>query len=744
MKRLVALVVLATASLLGCAKQEQVEILAPYAGDRGEEIAQAIRRTYESKFFELDETAQAHYAVRIYRATGRTPDLDAVSVDAARWIENLERLLEGLGEEGFLQRESHEVYVARREITEVLRARKEMFRSREEMLFHRRVLFAARKLRDLGLHEGVFRDTYQAAQRHLRNVDWRNFLLDPGVIRPYAAQTSNLVFWLKRLEIIDLEDDYTRAFKHVFLTADDHQLSAAEYQNKLYGLTHFIIADSLYYQRMVQAKKYTWILDYFDHHIIEILSWSKPDIVAEIALCYKLSGMSDHRVVHMAEEYLSRAFNPELGFIPSEAAAADFSISEHRNIIAYLVLADWDRLHEGPHLNADAVLTLASMKIKPLEEPASLPWGGKSVPELSPFDWAMTAYMKKNRITAGLLGVMKDSEVILERSYGWSDPEQKVRLAPDALMRVASLTKPFTAAAVRRLIEKGTISPTDRVFDFDGDGNGLLRMKPYPDLGDQRLRSITVQHLLEHKGGWDSRSAGDLTFAELEVSRAMGASSPPSRIEIGRWILGHPLQNTPGDEIAYSNEGYLFLGMIIEQYSGRSYLNFLSTEILAPAGIEAVDVQLGRTHRSDRHPREPWYDSGRTCRSVMQPGSRVDCAYGGWDLEGHLSSGRLITSTRAMLRFIDLHSIIGSSRGLKHNGRRPGNWSVTGGFAGTSALARQRRDGIHYVVIFNRHATPPSDYALGIREALDRVIDEKIEEWPDPKVSDVGQRASRR
>lgn len=742
MRRSIAPALLASMCLLGCADQQVVEVLTPYRGDQGNQIAQAIRRTYESRFDDLSTKNQAHFAVRIYRATGRTPNLDAVTIDAAQWIDNLTRQLDGLEMEGYVESESRSWHAVRREITDVLRARKEMFASRKEMLFHRRLLYIAQKLRELGLHEGPFRLTYAAALSHLKGVDWAGFLLDPEVIRPYAAQTSNMVFWLKRIEVVDLEKEYTHAFKTVFMTGADGRISAADYQNKLYGLTHFIIADSHYYQRTLPPAKHRWILDYFDRHILEILSWSKPDIVAEIAVCYKLCGLPDHRVVRMAKEYLAQAFDPDLGFIPSGTGSADFDISEHRNALAYLVLADWDRLHVGPRLRADAVQAVARMKVRPLPEPSSLPWGGESAPGLAPFDWAMTTYMKKNHITAGLLGVMKDGEVILQRSYGWSDPERKEPLAPDALMRIASLTKSFTAAAVRHLIDSGVISYDDPVFDLDGDGSGLLKIRPFPALGDKRLRQITVEHLLEHRGGWDSDSAGDLTFAELEVTESMGVSSPPSRHDVARWILGHPLQFKPGEEVAYSNEGYFFLGMIIEKYSRKDYFDFLVSAVLEPAGIDPENVRMGRTHRADRHPREPWYDSERSCESVFQPRTEVDCAYGGWDLEAHLSTGGLIASTKALLKILDTYSMAGTSLGLKLEGHRPGNWSHTGGFAGTSALARQRRDGIHYVVIFNRHASPPASYALGIRELLDHVIDTQIELWHAPKASEIAQRAS--
>jgi hypothetical protein len=85
-----------------------------------------------------------------------------------------------------------------------------------------------------------------------------------------------------------------------------------------------------------------------------------------------------------------------------------------------------------------------------------------------------------------------------------------------------------------------------------------------------------------------------------------------------------------------------------------------------------------------------------------------------------------------LLGFLDSYYVIGSRIGLEREERRRGNWSLshTGGFAGSSALARQRGDGVHYAVIFNRQAPLPADYSTGIRELLDRVIDEHIEAWP--------------
>ncbi|MBD3236099.1 MAG: DUF3541 domain-containing protein [Candidatus Eisenbacteria bacterium] len=719
--------------LVSCGNEESVTRLAPYDGASAGQLAQVIRQTYETRFSELDRNAQAHFAVRIFRATGETPNLEAVTLDIARWIPDLEEKLDSLHVDGYLEQESRIAHARKREVSPVLRARKKMFASRKEMLYHRRVLYIAYKLREFGLHEGYYRDLYEAARAHLRTVDFERFLLDAEVIRTYAAQTSNLVFWLKRIDVLDLEEPYTRAYQEVFMGEDDDDLVAADYQNKLYGLTHFIIGDSHYYQRTISAEKHAWILDYFDRYILEILSWSKPDIIAEIALCFRLCGLRDHRVVHMAEEYLAEVFDPELGHIPSGQQIGDFSMSEHRNAVAYLVLADWEELHEGPYLNEDAVRAYVPLEITPPSEPPRLPVGGEPVAELRAFDWAMLAYMEANEIGAGLLGVMKDGEVVLQRSYGWSDAQRSEPLEPTAMMRIASVTKPFTAAAIRRLVSARRMSLEDRVFDLGQEGGGLLQIDPFPALGDPRYAEITLRHLLEHTAGWDADVVGDLTFRELKIAEAMGISAPPQRAEIARWILGRPLQHAPGERQVYSNEGFLFLGLIIEEVTGRDYMDYLWSAVLRPADIAQSEIAPGHTRPGDRLPREPWYESRGRCASVFVPDTRVPCAYGGWCLEEHVSSGRLVASPRAVLKFLESYYVIGSRIGLPRRGDDSGRWSLshTGGFPGTSALARQRGDGINFAVLFNKQAPEPGDYALAIRELLDRVIERELDGWPE-------------
>src|SRR5690606_35302102 len=103
-----------------------------------------------------------------------------------------------------------------------------------------------------------------------------------------------------------------------------------------------------------------------------------------------------------------------------------------------------------------------------------------------------------------------------------------------------------------------------------------------------RLADVTVRHLLMHQGGWNRDLVGDLTYREVTIAAAMGVSSPPGRWNTVRYILGRPLEHTPGTVTAYSNIGCLVLGLIVEQERGMPLEEVLDGIMLA-AGVAEAD-----------------------------------------------------------------------------------------------------------------------------------------------------------
>lgn len=370
----------------------------------------------------------------------------------------------------------------------------------------------------------------------------------------------------------------------------------------------------------------------------------------------------------------------------------------------------------------------------------SLPTSGMYIPELGVFDQTMRDFMDARGIEAGLLGVMKDGCIVYERGFGWQDESHSTELPEDAMMRIASCTKPITAAAIHKLFAADVIDPNDYVFDLGQPAGGILAYTPFPgpDPNDPRLADITVQHLIDHEGGWDRSTAGppdpnhpdgtplDWTYKEIFIAEEMNIPSPPERIDTVRYIMGQPLQLAPGTT-AYSNIGYLLLGLIIEQESGMDYNDYVWQQVLGPiAGVFRADVELGLAYADDLNPREPWYEGDTMRWNVFDPNELVLWQYGGWDHEARVSQGGQIAATEPLLKFIEHYNIDGTPI----TGARPTNLHTGSLARGTRALIRQRSDGANYVMLFNKRESSGTSWSLEFKDEFDAVIDAGGFTWP--------------
>jgi CubicO group peptidase (beta-lactamase class C family) len=369
------------------------------------------------------------------------------------------------------------------------------------------------------------------------------------------------------------------------------------------------------------------------------------------------------------------------------------------------------------------------------------PATGVDVPELAQFDTIMQDFMEDNGISAGVLGILRNNCIVYMRGFGWDDAAQTVLLSPDQLFRMASVTKPVTAAAAQLLIDRGELDPNDFVFDLGQAGGGLLDYDPFPSLGDDRLEDIRVADLFNHRGGWEKDEPGvpDWTYQETQIASDMDVASPPTRIEVVRYILGQSLQFDPGDagytdpstNAPYSNINYLVLGLIVEQVSGQSLISYIRQELFGQFPyVNTADIARGRTFEGDKHPREPDYHSFADVTNVFDPGGDpVPQPHGGWNQEARVGQGGLIAGAAPLLVLANNHTI----RGVRIDPTDSDSWTHTGSLpSGTATVLRRRGDGICFVALFNRRSVLSSDSAFG--SAISGLIDTAITsggfDWP--------------
>lgn len=377
---------------------------------------------------------------------------------------------------------------------------------------------------------------------------------------------------------------------------------------------------------------------------------------------------------------------------------------------------------------------------------AQLPIQGMPVPDLDVFDNIMQTYLTDNDINAGILGIMKDQRIVYLRAFGYKDEALSVNLPENALMRVASVTKPVTAAAVRVLIDWGTIGLNQHVFKFEPADDGILDYEPWGGLGDDRLDQITVEHLLRHRGGWDRASPiGDLTRMEVQIAQEMGFDPyrVPTRAETVEWIMGQPLQFPPDSTRVYSNIGYLILGLIVEQVSGTDLRTFWREFVLDDSmWFPASEFEPGRTFAVDQNPREPWYDNNQfNGQNVFDPdGPSVPLPYGSWNHEARVGQGGLITGAVPLLNYLARYYVNGDLIGEPLAGAEV-LFNHGGRLTGTEALARQRGDGVNYVIMLNKAAVDPPggsrSFAQELKVEIDNMLDSGFFTWPTQAVDGV-------
>jgi len=347
-----------------------------------------------------------------------------------------------------------------------------------------------------------------------------------------------------------------------------------------------------------------------------------------------------------------------------------------------------------------------------------LPITGDAVPELQVFDELLVAFMTDLDISAGALSVAREGDVVYQRGYGWGDRERTTAVDPDAFFRIGSISKLFTMDAIMRLVDDGDLALADRVYP-------LLDVEPPGgELADERIRDVTVEHLLSHAGGWDRSRHANPLYNPLVVTEALDLDGPPTTADIVRYMLDQPLQFEPGTDSVYANVGYVLLGMVVESVTGRSYQEHLETTLFEPAGIDGIE--LGRTRPEDRHPDEIWYEDDERCPSVFEGDDErsYECASHGFVLRtfdaagGHIARSGSLSRAVAELDWLwtgeEAHR---SPDVIKFAGSHPGSFAYT-----------VRREEVSVGVLVNTQDIPLGPY-LDIQERVDGAIAD-VEEWP--------------
>ena len=317
-------------------------------------------------------------------------------------------------------------------------------------------------------------------------------------------------------------------------------------------------------------------------------------------------------------------------------------------------------------------ITVTALSLMQTAHAEKLPRTGTANPDYEELDTAIVKFMETIDASAATVAVSKKDSILYSRGFGWKDTKKTIPTPPDTLFRIASLSKMFTAAAVYALIDKRRLKLNDKAL-------AILDIEPYNGkLGDDRLKEITIEHLLEHKGGWDRDKSNDPLFYPKRIAEKLELERLPTARDVVRYMLSQKLDTAPGEVRTYSNFGYCMLGQILAQKLNRqTYFEALQLAVLNPHKIKDVIVGQDKT----RDPREVDYPFETTP----------------YHLDFLTANGGLVASAPAVAEFLMHYWIMGKARD-----RLDGyNYIYFGSLPGTTALARQYTDGTNVVVLFN-------------------------------------------
>ena len=255
----------------------------------------------------------------------------------------------------------------------------------------------------------------------------------------------------------------------------------------------------------------------------------------------------------------------------------------------------------------------------------------RGAPALAGFDAEINAFLQTNGYAGAAVAVAKDGRLVYARAYGSADATTGEAMRIDHQFRIASLSKVMTAVAVHQLAASGRLPLDTRVWPL------LDARVPIPAAGDQRLRSVTIRHLLGHTSGL---STGPEPFfnENATIREAFGPNGASSCEQAARWYVGKPLAAAPGTKYGYANMNYCLLSLVIEQVTGRPWADVVREQVQLPRG--AVGMYTNGTYT-----RRP-LDVTHATPPPGEPG-------GGWFMESLAGAGSWMGTPIDMVRILD-------------------------------------------------------------------------------------------
>jgi D-alanyl-D-alanine carboxypeptidase len=196
-------------------------------------------------------------------------------------------------------------------------------------------------------------------------------------------------------------------------------------------------------------------------------------------------------------------------------------------------------------------------------------------------DREVETFFMEHGLPAVSVAVLQNGEVAYQRAFGWANREARHPVTVTTLFPIGSIEKEFTAAAVMRLVEDGSLSLDDVITEY------------LPGLYTGG-HDVTIRQMLHMTSGLQEGNTLGSAVRDPDAGSQAAIPDQTAAIRAGRGFEpaaavaefhGEPLYFPPGERWSYSQPNYDLMSLVIAKLSGKTYYE-VTAQLARAAGMQ--------------------------------------------------------------------------------------------------------------------------------------------------------------
>ncbi len=183
-------------------------------------------------------------------------------------------------------------------------------------------------------------------------------------------------------------------------------------------------------------------------------------------------------------------------------------------------------------------------------------------------DHRLGAYCEKEKIM-GMLRITHRDKVLYDRSFGYSNVEEKRPFTKDTRFNFYSLSKPFCAIGLLLLKDKGLVDLDTHPGAYVAEARGC----------DAR---VTLRHMLHHISGLPD------FYDHPELVEKLGHGYSFEIREQLKYLWEYENDYVPGTSGNYNSFNFTLLALVIENVTGEKYADYMRDKVFAPLNMKSA------------------------------------------------------------------------------------------------------------------------------------------------------------